>query len=173
MSSSSVQEWREKRRQGVEVQLPQYGDLVRLKPLDAAFFFKTGKVPDFLAPTVQKLINGKTRGLIDAPDKEQQKTQEWLTFLDELMLSAFADPKVVNKPASACAEDEISVSEIEYIDKLFIYRWFGQPAETMRRFRQFQIKSVASVDAAKNNGTGSEQVAERAAVVEPDAGHEG
>lgn len=146
---TTASEWRERRKKGIELQLPQYGDVVAIRPMDVQFFVQSGRIPDYLSATVQKLIKGEA-ARVATPDEEQQKTEEWMTWLNDLMKWAFISPKVVDNPQG---EDEIAVDEIEYADKLFIYRQFGQPAELLRSFRKRQVELMASLDAPKANGT--------------------
>jgi hypothetical protein len=160
-------EWREKRDQGVEILLPEYGDVVRIRPMDATFFLRTGRIPDYLAQTVDELINNSLNQVPVPPKITSDKTVEWMKWLDELVTYAMVSPKVVSTPQ---ADDEISIDDIGYTDKLSIYRWFGQPAQVLRAFRAAQVKSVANVDVAKNNGHTPVTSAEDQVLVFPTAG---
>lgn len=142
-------EWRAKREQGVPLVLPEYGDEVRIRPMDATFFLRTGRIPDYLAQTVDDLINNSLNQVPIPPKITSDKTAEWLKWLDDLVTYALVSPKVVSTPQ---ADDEIAIDDIGYTDKLFIYRFFGQPAQVLRTFRQTQSKSVEVVDVAKANG---------------------
>ena len=153
MTTTTRREWLEARSKGIEITLPDYNDTVAIRPMDAMYFFKAGKVPDFLAGTVQKILNGEAAKLPPFPTDE--KTSEWLTWLDELVTYTFVSPKVVENPH---ADDEIGIDEISYTDKLFIYTLFARPAAFLREFHKQQIKSLSPVDAAKNNGHLTEPV---------------
>lgn len=159
-------EWRERRNQGVELVLPEWGDMVRIRPMDATFFVKSGRIPDYLATTVDELINSSLNQVPVPPKITPDKTTEWLKWLDELVTYALVSPKVVSTPQ---ADDEITIDDIGYSDKLFIYRFFGQPAHVLRAFRETQNKLVAVVDVAKNNGHPPKSSLEDQAVVIPDA----
>lgn len=166
---TTASEWREKRKQGVEVTLPEYGDVVTIRPMDVEFWFRSGRIPDYLLATVQQMINNDRVDKIPTPES-LDKTREWLDWLDDLMVWTFVNPKVTKGTPQ---DGEISVEEIAYPDKLFIYSLFGRPASVLRRFRDYKVKPVASVDAAKNNGPATEQSNGRAALVEPLAGNAG
>lgn len=161
---TSATAWREVRNKGVEITLPQFGDVVAIRPMDVEFFVRTGRIPLFLTETVQKIIHGENYEMEIPHDAE--KTKEWLTWLNELVTFAFVSPKVVSDPR---ADDEISIDEISYEDKLFIYRFFGRPAATLRRFHTKQAEPVAALDAAKNNGTSPQPDAQYPTLVKPDA----
>jgi len=146
---TTAHEWRERREQGVEITLPEYGDVVSIRPMDVGFFFKTGRVPDFLTATVQDMINLASNSVKVPENLTEEDMQRWITWLDELVKWTFVSPKVVDEPSN---DDEIGVDEIGMPDKLFIYRLFGQPAQVLRGFRRLPTKPVVSVDAAKDDG---------------------
>lgn len=148
--ASTASEMRQRRSEGVEIVFPEYGDTIAIRPMDAAFFFRHGRIPDFLAPAVNELL---ANGNVTLPTPE--KNMEWLQFLDELVKFAFVDPKVVDNPQG---EHEISIDDVGYSDKVYLYRLFGYPADFLRRFRDGQKKSVATVDASKNNGRAPQPV---------------
>jgi len=152
MSVTSAKERREKRDAGIELQFPEYGDVVAIRPLDEGFFLQAGMIPDFLAPVVQELIG---TGKVSLPTPE--KNEKWLAFLDMMVKYAYLHPKVVDQPQG---DDEISIEDVGYIDKTFLYGFFGSPANILRAFRARQIESLATLDAAKNNGHFSKQVPE-------------
>lgn len=171
MTTTSAREWREKRKKGIEFELPEYQDIVLIRPMDAEFFFKLGGIPDFLAPTVRKIINGNDYSMPLPPeDQSQEDLVKWLAWLDELVTYALVSPKVVSDPQG---DDQISIDEIGYIDKLRIYKFFGWPAQQLRRFREQQTNPVAVVDAPKNNGAAAKQVVARASVGQSGAGDAG
>ncbi len=162
---STVEEMREKRAKGVEFLLPEYGDVVFIRPIDPGLFLKTGRIPDFLVQIVNDLIN-KTTSTIDMIPKlsTPEETREWLKFLDELVKDVFISPRVVDNPREG--ENEIGVDEISSHDKLHVYLMFGRPASLLRSFRQQQIANVAVVDVKQGNGTGPKQAVEGSAVGE-------
>lgn len=147
---TTASEWRSRREQGIEITLPEYGDVVSIRPMDAGFFIKTGRVPDFLTSTVQDMINLATNSVKVPTELSEEDMERWLTWLDELVKWVFVSPKVVDEPHG---EDEIGVNDIGLFDKLHIYRLFGQPAQVLRGFRRLPAKPVVSVDATENNGT--------------------
>ena len=149
--TTTASERRRVREQGIEITFPEYGDVVAIRPMDETFFFKHGMIPDFLAPTVNEMIG---TGQAKLPTVE--KNQEWLNWLDNLVKWAYISPKVVDEPQG---DDEISIEEVGYSDKVFLYGLFGRPANVLRSFRDAQRKSVAVVDVAKNNGHHAVEVA--------------
>lgn len=149
MTITTVAEWREKRQKGVELLLPDYGDVVFIRPMDAGLFFKAGRIPDFLSKTVSDLINGISRSVDQPKDLTPDQTKEWLTWLDELVKWTFVSPKVADQPG----DEWLGVDELTLRDKLYVYSFFGQPATFLRSFRDKQKTNVAVVDVTQNNGT--------------------
>lgn len=163
MAITTAAEMREKRAKGVEFLLPEYGDVVFIKPMDPGLFLKSGRLPNFLVPVMNDLIN-KTSGSIDLIPKDltPDQTKEWLEFLDNLAKEVIISPKVVDSPREG--ENEIGVDELSTHDKLRVYLMFGRPASLLRSFRQQQIADVAALDAAKNNGANAKQTLEGSTV---------
>ena len=146
--ATSGKAWRKAREEGIEVPLAS-GNVVALRPIEVVFFLKVGHIPDALAETVTKLIQGDTvKFEIPAAEREAQ-SKEWLTFLDELVRFAFVNPKVVENPQ---ADDEIALADVSYFDKLTVYRFFCQPASFLRRFHDMQTQPLAGVAPATGNG---------------------
>lgn len=156
MAWTTASERRAKREQGVEILFPEYEDWVSIRPMDEAFFLRHGMIPDFLAPAINKII---AEGQGELPKVE--KNDEWLAWLDELVKFCFVHPKVVDNPQG---DDEISIDDVSYQDKCFLYSLFGQPANVLRRFRDKQKQLVAAVDVTKNNGHLTEPVSAHTAM---------
>ncbi len=153
---TSGKAWRQAREQGVELTFPS-GNTAAIRPIEVDFFVRVGHIPDGLAGTVSKLINGETVKIGDIPASEElEKSKEWLTFLNHLATFAFVNPKVVENPQ---ADDEIAVDDLSYTDKVFLYQFFCRPAQILRSFRHAQTQSVASVGASGSNGAASQPVA--------------
>lgn len=146
---TSGKQWRKAREEGVEIRLPS-GMTVALRPIEVDLFMRVGHIPDALAPTVNRLINGE-RLAFEVPALESlEQSKDWLLFLEELVTFAFVTPKVVNAPQG---DDEISVEDVTYSDKLFVYRFFSYPAQVLEKFREEQSRHVAPLQFAADHGT--------------------
>ena len=163
MSQSNItpgKTWRKDREEGVEITLPYSGYTVALRPVSVDFFIRHGSIPDMIAETVRKMIDGEEY-VVQIPKEANDKDQEWMTFLDQLVACAFASPQIVDVPLSGRevsvpqADDEISVDDVLYTDKLFVYKFFTQSAQTLRAFRQRQADAVASVVSPERDGRAS------------------
>lgn len=156
MTITSAQERHKKRDVGIEIRFPEYEDWVAIRPMDESFFFKHGMIPDFLAPFINEMI---ATGQAKMPTVE--KNEEWLKFLDDLVRFAYVNPKVVDDPQ---ADNEISIDEVGYADKCFLYGLFGRPAHILRAFRDQQAKPVATVPDGKVNGRPAVEIVKNNAV---------
>lgn len=145
---TSGKEWRKAREEGIPFDFPS-GNKANLRPIEADFFVRVGRIPDVLAPLVNEMISGQDYEIKMPPMEELEKKKEWVEFLNELCTYAFVSPKVVAAPQ---AEDEISVDDLSYVDKYFVFTKFSLPAHRLRGFRQAQAESVAVVEPSANNG---------------------
>lgn len=145
---TSGKEWRKARLEGKLVRLLS-GNVVRLRPIEVDYFLRVGHIPDFLAPLISELITGGQAESELPPQEALEKQTEWFTFLDDLCRYALVSPRVVDNPE---ADDEISVDDIAYMDKYFIYLMFSRPARLLRQFRQPQTQPVAPMASPADNG---------------------
>jgi hypothetical protein len=166
--ATSGKAWRKAREEGIEITLIS-GNVVAIRPLDIDFFLREGRVPDFLASTVNRLIEGvETK----PPDEEQAEKNltEWMPFLNRMVTAAFVNPRIVENPTQ---DDEISIDDVRYLDKLMLYRLFLRPVAVLRSFRAKSAEPVATVDAPQDNGDTPQQGVSggNSAVGEPTVGN--
>lgn len=147
--ATSGKEWRKAREQGITTDLPS-GNKADLRPVEVDFFVLAGKVPDLLAPLVNKIISGDTYKIELPPADQLEKHKEWVQFLRDLCTYAFVNPKVVEDPQ---ADDEISFEDIAFVDKWHVFTKFAQPSWRMAAFRQKQAELVAALELATRNGS--------------------
>jgi hypothetical protein len=167
--ATPVKAWTEAREQGIELQFPS-GNIAAIRPLEVDFFLSVGHIPDVLIPVVTKMINGdpvKKEEFAMPAFEEIEKSEQWRTFLNELVAYGFVTPGASLTPK----EDQISVWDVSYGDKLYLYGFFGRPAALLRSFRQFQIDALANVAAAASNENTSQPNSGDQRVGKQDIGH--
>lgn len=155
MTATNAKEWRKAREQGIEITLPVSGHVASIRPIEVDFFLRVGHIPDALADTVNKLVKGDSVVMENPPTEELEKSKEFCEFLNELVHYAFVSPKVADPKSGEdriLTDDEITVDDIPFADKVVVYRFFCRPANVLRRFRDQQAESVAPVEPARNNG---------------------
>jgi hypothetical protein len=172
--ATSAKTWRQAREEGVEIKLPS-GHMAAVRPIEADFFVMHGSIPDPLAATLNSILDGQTVKIGDITMEElERKKTEWLPFLNELASFALVEPICRNVEAGTpLADNEISVWDLSYADKIALYRFFCQPADFLKTFRQFQIDRLAALDAAKDHGPTAVQNDPPALVGEPRDGNAG
>ena len=147
----------------VEMRLPS-GLVALIRPVDVDFFVRVGRVPSMLAGTINQALDGTltVKELADkkVPDEATRDNREWITFLNQLTVCTFVPPRIVDVPMddgrevkSPQGEDELSIDDVSYGDKIYIYGLFTLPAQILRRFHQKQVERLASVEAPASNGT--------------------
>jgi len=158
--STSAKQWRKAREEGIEYEFPS-GNVARIRPIEVDFFFRVGHIPTPLVDVVSKIINGQTQRLTIPATEQVEQTKEWIMFLNELCHYAFVSPSArLEDGDEPMGEDEISVDDISYSDKIRLYMFFAQPAVILQRFREQQVRDVATVDVAKANGDTRQQETE-------------
>lgn len=146
---SSGKAWREARENGIEFKFPDSGETAALRPIDVGLFVLTADIPDVLIKDILNIINNNPTKLALPPQEEIEQSKVWLKFLDDLTRFAFVNPKVVPDPQ---AENEISVEDVCYADKLQLFLLFSQPVRILKRFREYQNKPVAALVTPTNDG---------------------
>lgn len=154
--ANSAKEWREAREKGIEQVFPS-GLVAAIRPIEVDAFVVFGHIPDSMAHLVNRMINGEfiaPEELVAPSHEEIQKSEEWRKFLNELAIYAFVSPEVREVPEN---DNQISVWDVSYGDKVFLYHFFARPAGYLRSFRDFKAQPVEPVDAAANDGATSQQ----------------
>lgn len=161
---TSGKEWRERRAEGVEVELPS-GFKPRLRALGFRTALMSGMVPDFMTSTVVKAAVGE-QGQLPLPDSEDQMEQK-LKFLDDVARAMFVSPRIVEKPADALTDDEITIDDVDDTDKLYLLSLMGTPTALMQQFRREQIQAMADLFARAGQPSVAESVSEAEAGTDP------
>lgn len=136
----------------MEVKLPS-GNVALLRPLGFDLVLQQARIPDFLTPMIVKAFKGE-----DASDAfkldEFVQAQEFFEFLDRLCVLAFVSPRIVPEPAG---EDEIALTDLDFIDKQWVMNAMGQPPEWLATFRPKSSQDVRSSADGENGGSAAEQ----------------
>lgn len=172
---TSAKTWRKAREEGVPFKFPISGFVAAIRPIEADFFLLHGTIPDVLAVAMNTVLDGKDAKIWDVPVEElQEKKDKWLPFLNELASYAFVDPVCVNgDPGQPLQDNEISVWDVPYQDKVQLYRFFCRPAVVLEKFRVVEEEPVAGVAAPATNGHSPVEAAALVGVGEPDSGDAG
>lgn len=140
-------EWRKPREQGFLIHLPS-GKKAFLRPISFEVLARSGRIPDFLSPIVERMLSST------AEDEETalRRIQQSMSFVEMLKNSrqlqeiiagaSLVLPKVVETPV---ADDEISAEDIDPGDLQFIWQMAILPADELRTFSEKQARDLESL----------------------------
>lgn len=128
--------WRRARIEGYVVPLPS-GRIAKLRPVALDQLLKAGKIPDMLTPITARSIWLETESSQIADEAELSK--KFIELIDFIVPLAMLEPKVVEDPKK---DDEISIDDIDFMDKLGIFNLATQPSEMLRNFRDQQNRRM-------------------------------
>lgn len=151
--------WPKERIEGVLVQLPS-GNIARLRPVTMELFARQGRIPDSLTRALIEVTDEATPikdKRYEYEQREGETRQQWETnvaresieFGDDVIYAAFVEPKVVKENPN---EDEISILQIEPIDRSFVIKFYNKGVEELKSFRPEQKADVESVPVTSGNG---------------------
>lgn len=133
------------REEGLLVELPSSETWVRLRRVAIDALLMAGKIPDLLTPiAASQLYEPKW---IYADDikrimAEAKSAKEYAELFSIIVPAAMMEPRVVDNPQ---ADDEISLDDLDYLDKFTIYSLCTQSLGWLRRFRVRQTADVEAV----------------------------
>jgi hypothetical protein len=129
--------WRKSREEGYVISLPS-GNSAKLRPISLDLLVMHGKIPDMLTPIAAKSLWVETS--TEEIGRERDLSAKYIELINLIVPLAMIDPKVVESPQ---ADDEISLEDLDFMDKLAIFNLVTQPADMLRSFRDQQIQRLA------------------------------
>ena len=153
LKPTSAAEWRTLREQGTVVELPS-GRRPVLIPVGIEELVRKGRIPNELLGLAAEVIwkNAPTTEHVRALGKSA------VDFLNIVVQAAFKFPCVVidEKPDDQLGEDEISIDDVDLMDKNAVFTYVTGPAAALRLFRAQQALDVGSVPARDENGAAAQ-----------------
>lgn len=136
LSISSPEDFKARSRKIVET---PSGFKVEIKRLDVmSIFARTGFLPAFLSASDAESV--------DISKLFERNPDQFLNFFNMILLEGIARPKVVDKPYSELAEDEVHISDIPFEDRIFlqnaIMEFNGLSAERTKIFQNFRSEQA-------------------------------
>lgn len=123
-------EWRESQRVGQLVELPS-GKVARLTRPHMLALAKTGQIPDPLSAQVMEMFSGKKS---PAETKDSISPEDMLALINITCKIAFVEPKIADDPGP----DELSIDDIDFEDRTFVFWWSQGGAADLASFRKEQ-----------------------------------
>lgn len=130
--------WRKPREVGETVRLPS-GNIATLRPVALDQLMLSGKIPDLLTPIAAKSLWTETDTSSIADQVETAKGFAELVNL--IVPAAMLAPRIVEV---AEADDEITLADIEFSDKIAIFQLATGGATVLKSFREQQEERLAA-----------------------------
>lgn len=148
--------WRKARVEGYVIALPSSNN-VRIRRVGLDQLIANGEIPDLLTPIAAKTLWEETYTpgtTVSKAKDEVAATKDFTALLNVIAAAALMEPKIVDDPQ---ADDEISIEDLHFSDKLAIFMIVTQPEEALRRFRVQQAPDVELVYNGESNHLEAEQ----------------
>jgi len=134
--------WRQAREQGVVVTLPS-GHVARLRGVGPDLLLSRGSIPDALTPLIAGAM-GLGQDSIELDRSDLNTVKDFVALAEEICRLAFIEPRIVDEPE---ADDEISLDDLSFDDKMFVSRLLQEPVADLEKFRPGQAPDVEPVAA--------------------------
>jgi len=132
----NLAEWRASRVK--ELDLPS-GLLIKLRDVTITDLMLTGNLPPAFTSFIEETQSaGKQQ--IDIKDI-MSNMKEFAPVLDIMLEAALVEPKI----GSIQDDEHITIDEVSYNDKMFIFQWLNREVSQVNTFRKEEDKPVASV----------------------------
>lgn len=131
--------WRKPREQGETVRLPS-GNVATLRPVALDQLMLSGKIPDLLTPIAARSLWTETD---TASIGDQVETAKGFAELVNLIVpAAMIAPRIVEV---AETDDEITLADIDFSDKIAIFQLATGGSQVLKSFRISQEKRLGPV----------------------------
>jgi hypothetical protein len=147
---TSAKEWRKPREEGFIVPLPS-GFMPRLRMVGIEELVRRGTIPDDLTSLAAEMVYEKNA----AVEIVRSLGKGAIDFLNLVVASAFIEPKVSFE--AELKDDEISIDDIDLMDKQAVFAFVTGPTQALRLFRLQQEFDVAALASGEQNGKQTER----------------
>lgn len=143
---TSAFQWRRPREEGFLIRLPS-GNTARLRPVALDVMLASGKLPDLLTPIAAQSLWTETN--TETLGQQGELAKSYVELINAIVPAAMMCPTISATPT---ADDEISLSDLDFSDKVAIFQLVTQPVEVLRRFRDQQSADVELVHDSQSDG---------------------
>lgn len=155
--------FRHLREHGVKKKLSGFGRVVRIRPPRLEVLLRSGRVPDILTPMMLRMIQAPLDNEeINEFLRERDNAKETLQQIDSLNImceEVLMHPRVVDVVKDPATE--ITIHDLTYLERGWIFKWAMLPAEYLAFFRAGQEGDVEPVQDGADDIQPSEPVDER------------
>lgn len=150
LQPSSGKAWR-KENEGVLIELPS-GKRAVVRGVTIQLLVRLGRIPDGLTPLVADIMLGKADEFPAPTNADELKTR--FEFIDAVCATAFVKPRIVDKPKT---DDEIALSDVEDIDREYVFDFLGRSTRELENFRHQQTDDVESLVSTEGHAKASKR----------------
>ena len=137
--ATSGADWRKPREEGYVIRLPS-GNMARLRPVALDVLIISGKLPDLLTQLAAKSLWAETDTATIGDQVELAKG--YAELINIIVPAAMMEPRIVEKPQ---ADDEISLDDLQFSDKVAIFQLASGGTTLLQNFRDEQTPNVEPV----------------------------
>lgn len=147
LQPTPASEWRKPREEGDAYRLPS-GRVAMLAPVSIMSLMRLGRIPDLLTPFAASLLYEEKD--IEELGKDPQLAESSAQMAEAICRASFRNPVIVDEPTPG--EAEISLDDLDDVDKAFVMQLMIQPMEVLRKFRRQQARSLETVPDDEGDG---------------------
>lgn len=133
--------WRKAREEGYLITLPS-GNVARLRPVALDVLITSGQLPDVLTLMAASHLWSDQEYEPGDIAKQSEMAKDYADLINAVIPAAMLSPRVVDEPD---ADDEITLDDIEFADKIAVFNLSTAGATALRGFRDKQARDVEIV----------------------------
>jgi hypothetical protein len=166
LQPTPASEWRQPRQEGFVIQLPS-GRSARIRPVALDVLIASGEIPNLLLPIASEILWVDSARRFDTDDPVEFKERglgeavpDYFKLISMVVPAALLEPRVAPEGQEP-ADDEITLADIDSVDKVTIFQLAVQPVEVLRQFHGKPFGSLGRVSNGDQNGTKAKRPARR------------
>ena len=149
LQPTSAADWKRPREEGVVVSLPYSGHNIRLRPVAIDVLVTTGKIPDILSSIAMSVLFEETT--VESILQDPAQLKNWGEILNIVIPAAVMEPSVA-MPGEEPTAEQITIDDIDYLDKMFIFNYATSGARALYLFRDQQGTDGKALSNRNQNG---------------------
>lgn len=116
------------------------GNIARIRPVALDVMIQDGSLPDLLSPLAAKSLWAETD--IEEIGKIGELAAGMAELFGYVCRASFIEPRIGD--GEDLSEGEISLSDVTFDDKAFVFQLAIQPTQVLRKFCEQQARNVES-----------------------------
>lgn len=146
LKPTGAADWKKAREEGYLITLPS-GKVARLRPVALDVLVMSGTLPDILTQVAAGALFIEQEY---AAMGQGEMAQRYTELINIIVPAAFLEPKIATN-GSPPADDEITLDDIDFPDKVIVFNLATGGARSLELFRQEQARNVETVPDGQSN----------------------